>query len=135
MTCPECDSSLVSFVVPPELREHVPDEREELAICTRCLSLHPPDVADTDHARDPDPDFSRISESFPRGEAGVPTALMLGLLGSLALYRVEIEQLLEHVERNGTDPLLVIDRLAAEDSIQPRWNPERRRHQLEQLIG
>lgn len=134
MTCPECDSSLVLFIVPPELREYVPDEREELAICSRCLSLHPPDVADSDHAREPDPDFSRISESFPQGEAAVPSAVMLGLLESLALYRAEIEQLLEHVERSGTDPLLLIDRLADQNSIQPQWDPERRRHQLEQFL-
>jgi hypothetical protein len=130
MTCPECDSPLVPFAVPPELREYVPDERAELAICTRCLSLHPSESLDENS----DPDFSRISEAFPQGEAAIPMALMLGLLESLALYRAEIEQLLERVERRGTDPLLVIDRLAAQGSTQPRWDPERRRHQLEQFL-
>ena len=134
MTCPECDSSLVPFVVPPELRAYVPDEREALAICTRCLSLHPTESVDSNLDTDSDPDFSRISESFPQGEAAVPMALMLGLLESLALYRTEIEHLFERVERSGSDPLLIIDRLAVQGSIHPRWDPERRRHQLEQFL-
>jgi hypothetical protein len=128
MACPDCDSSLVPFVVPPELREYVFDGPETIAICTRCLSLHQTESVNSD------PDFSRISESFPQGEAAIPMALMLGLLESLALYRTEIENLFECVERKGADPLLVINRLAAQGSTQPQWDAERRQHQLEQFL-
>jgi hypothetical protein len=130
MTCPECNSPLVPFDIPPELREYVPEESEALAICTQCLSLHPTELSESDSASD----FSRISNSFPTGEAAVPMALTLGLLESLALYRSEIETLLEHVERRGVDPLLVIDRLTTQGSTQPQWDGDRRRRQLEQFL-
>lgn len=127
MSCPDCDESLVHFVVPPELREYAPGE--SLAICTQCLRLHPIPKNTTTT-----PDFSRISDSFPTGEAGVPMALVLGLLESLALNRAEIEQLIERVERAGADPLLLLSRLDRQGTIQPRWDIARRRHQLEQFL-
>lgn len=143
MTCPNCDSQLVSFDVPPELREYVPDTQPSLAICSQCLSLHPTDQ-DSDSNPDPEtrtetetdyaPDFGRISGSFPTDEAAVPMALVLGLLESLALHRTEIESLLERVEQSGVDPLLVIDRLARQGSVHPQWDVNRRRHQLEQFL-
>lgn len=143
MTCPNCDSPLVSFDVPPDLREYVPDTQQSLAICSRCLVLHPTEQdthsdsdpkSETESNTDHSPDFGRISGSFPTGEAAVPMALVLGLLESLALHRSEIEHLLEHVERSGVDPLLVIDRLARQGSVHPKWDVNRRRHQLEQFL-
>lgn len=131
MTCPDCDSPLVAFVVPPELHEYVPDRETTLAICPRCLQLQPTKLGANSEQT---PDFSRISDSFPTGEAAVPMALMLGLLDSLALHRSEIESLLERVERSGVDPLLLIDRLAVQGSVKPRWDVKRRRHQLEQFL-
>lgn len=131
MSCPDCDTPLVPFVVPPELREYAPTTSESLAICSQCLSLIPtPTAPDDENA-----DFSPISDSFPTGEAGVSMALALGLLESLALNRTEIEQLLERVERAGADPLLLLDRLDRQGNIQPRWDIARRRHQLEQFLN
>lgn len=128
MDCPNCDAATVAFDVPPEYREYVPAEASVVALCTRCLSLHPAEAAADE------PDFSRVSEEFPEDEAAVPFALMVGLLENLALYRSEIGELLGAVERAGTDPLLAIDRLAREPSLDPAADLSGRRRQLEQLL-
>lgn len=131
MNCSNCNISLVHFAVPSELRAYCPDGDEEaLAICPRCLSLQPTDIPISSP-----PAFERISASFPDGEAAIPMALVLGLLDSLALNRSEIEQLVEQVEREGADPLLLLDRLDHQGSVDPRWKIHRRRHQLEQLVS
>lgn len=135
MSCPECDSPLVSFTVPPDLRECAPATTETLAICTRCLTLFPAtSVSESVGDAESVPDFSRVSDSFPAGEAAIPMALALGLLESLALNRAEIEQLIERVERAGADPLLLLDQLDRQGSVNPRWDVDRRRHQLEQFL-
>ncbi|UPM43430.1 DUF6276 family protein [Halocatena salina] len=133
MSCPDCDAPLVSFVVPSELREYAPTTMETLAICTRCLTLHPPTASST--ATEEASDFSRISNAFPTGEAAVPMALALGLLESLALNRSEIEHLIERVERAGADPLSFLGELDRQGSVDPEWDIDRRRHQLEQFLG
>jgi hypothetical protein len=61
-------------------------------------------------------------------------ALVVGLLANLALYRSEISDLLERVERAGTDPLLVLDRLARDPDLEPAVDLTGRRRQLEQLL-
>ncbi|MFC7155844.1 DUF6276 family protein [Halomarina halobia] len=128
MTCPDCDAPLVAFAVPEDLAAHVPYDAEAVALCTRCLGLFevrpPVDV----------PDFSRVSEEFPEGEAGVAMAVGVSLLDSLALHRARIEALFSRVEEAGYDPLLIVDRLARQGSIQPRMDLDRRRTQLEQLL-
>ena len=129
MTCPECGSEQVTFRVPEDLREYLPEQSEFAAVCTRCLHLEPADAAPAD-----DPDFAAISDAFPAGETGAAMALAVGLLDSLALYRSEIEALLERVERGGTDPLLVLDRLDGEPRIEPSFDLGRRRTQAEQLL-
>lgn len=134
MTCPDCDAPLVSFVVPPDLREYAPTTTESLAICTRCLTLYPPTATAGADATADSPDFSPISDSFPGDGAAVPMAIALGLLESLALNRSEIEQLLERVERAGADPLLLLEQLDRQGSVDPGWDVGRRRHQLEQFL-
>ncbi|MFC4448570.1 DUF6276 family protein [Halorussus aquaticus] len=129
MTCPDCGSERVTFGVPRDLREFLPEESASATLCTHCLRLDPTDAAPTD-----DPDFSAIGDAFPGGDAGVAMALAVGLLDSLALYRSEIADLLERVERGGTDPLLVLDRLAADPEIDPAFDLDRRRTQAEQLL-
>jgi hypothetical protein len=129
MDCPACGAPAVAFAVPADLREYLPGEDPGAALCTACLRLHP--VADPP---DDDPDFSLVSDAFPGGEAAVPMAVLVGLLDSLAQYRAEIGALLEHVERAGTDPFLVVDRLADDRAIDAAADLRRRRHQLEQLI-
>lgn len=128
MDCPDCDSSTVAFSIPDEYRTHVPGEEPAVALCTHCLSLHP-----APEAVDSNPDFSVVSDAFPTGEAAIPMALVVGLLDSLALYRAEIETLLEAVERAGVDPLLVLDRLDADPSLDPAVDLSRRRRQVEQV--
>ncbi|WP_254543065.1 DUF6276 family protein [Halomarina pelagica] len=128
MSCPDCDAPLVAFTVPDDLAADVPYDAEAIALCTRCLALfesRPPAGA---------PDFSRVSEEFPEGEAGVAMAVGVGLLDSLALHRARIEALFSRVEEAGYDPLLIVDRLARQGSTQPRMDLDRRRRQLEQLL-
>jgi hypothetical protein len=128
MNCPDCGSPAVVFDVPAVYVEYVPAEQETVALCTRCLSLHPAEDAPAE------PEFSRVSEGFPEGEAAVPLALLLGLLENLALYRSEITELLQAVERAGTDPLLALDRLARDPDIDAAADLSGRRRQLEQLL-
>lgn len=130
MDCPACGGATLAFTVPPDLREYLPGGDPGAALCRTCLRLHP--------VRDPPatvPDFTRISDVFPDNEeAAVPLALLVGLLDSLAQYRSEITALLERVERGGTDPFLVVDRLAGDPSVDAAADLRRRRHQLEQLL-
>jgi hypothetical protein len=117
------------LAVPADLREHLPEASERVAVCTRCLALEPTDEPPAD-----DPDFGRISDAFPTGEAGAAMALAVGLLDSLALHRRELAALLERVERGGTDPLLLLDRLDADPELDTHFDVDRRRTQVEQLL-
>jgi len=130
MSCPDCGGDQLAVVVPSDLRELLPESSEAVALCTRCLTVEP---ADPDGATDA-PDFSAVSDAFPGGEAGVALALAVGLLDSLALYRAELSALFERVERGGADPLLALDRLAADSSVEPGFDLDRRRTQVEQLL-
>lgn len=131
MTCPECGAEQLAFPIPDDLRELLPEEPAAAAICTRCLSLEP-----ADDAPDELPDFTAISDAFPSNpETAVLLALAVGLLAdSLALYRSELATLLERTERAGVDPLLAIDRLAADPDLDPAFDWNRRQPQLEQLL-
>ncbi|EMA55240.1 MULTISPECIES: DUF6276 family protein [Halococcus] len=129
MDCPDCESETVTFAVPDDFREYVPGDETAVALCTHCLALHPaPEVA-----TDSKVDFTAVSPDFPTNEAAVPMALAIGLLDSLAVYRSEVEALLERVERGGVDPLLVLDRLAADPDLDPQVDLGRRRRQLESV--
>ncbi|WP_440763529.1 DUF6276 family protein [Natronorubrum sp. DTA7] len=129
MACSVCDSPTVSFSVPEQYREFAPAQASAATCCTRCLTVEP---ADDDTLAEPD--FTRVSNAFPTSEAAIPLALALGLCSSLATNRAAIEELLEAVERAGTDPLLVLDRLVADPELEPEIDLERRRHQIEQLL-
>lgn len=129
MDCQDCGAETVTFEVPGEFLECVPGSESVVGLCTRCLSLQP--------ATEPQetPDFDRVSREFPNNQEGaVPLALLLGLLENLALYRAEITELLTAVERAGTDPLLVLDRLAHDPAIETELDLSGRRRQLEQLL-
>jgi hypothetical protein len=130
MDCPDCGHETLAFPVAPAVREYLPGDETGAALCRRCLSLHP--TADPPASV---PDFTAVSDAFPDDEDGaVSLALLLGLLSSLALYRSEISALLERVERAGTDPLLALDRLADDPSLDPAVDLRGRRRQLEQLL-
>ncbi|WP_129114394.1 DUF6276 family protein [Halegenticoccus tardaugens] len=124
MDCPHCETTAVPFAVPADVRAHAPDGSDRAAICPTCLRVYPTDEDASN------PDFSRIGDFFPGGEAGATAALLLGLLDSLALNRAAIETLCARAERAGADPLLLLDRLTAAD-VDPHFDLERRRVQLE----
>jgi len=132
MHCPDCDVEIVTFSVPETYEECLPggtDSTAAVGLCPRCLSLEPVSSPPSKN-----PDFERLGESFPsNADAAVPMALLVGLLSNLALYRSEITTLLEAVERTGTDPLLVLDRLDRDPNIQSDIDLAGRRRQLEQL--
>jgi len=121
---------MLSFAVPDDLREYLPGEEPGAALCPRCLAVRP--------AGDPPaelPEFTTVSDAFPSTtDAAVPMALLVGLLPSLARYRSELSALLERVERAGTDPLLVLDRLADDPDVDADFDLRVRRRQLTQLL-
>jgi len=139
--CPDCGGRLVSFAVPPDLREYAPDGGGRAAICARCLRTRPAEGGQEgsgsgigpDPDPDPDPDFAAVDDAFPGGTAGVALALACGRLGSLALDRAAIVALCERAEAEGADVLLALDRLAAGD-VDPAFDLDRRRRQLADLL-
>ncbi|WP_049927910.1 DUF6276 family protein [Halopiger goleimassiliensis] len=131
MACPECGSDPLLLSVPESYREYAPGEAAVVAFCPDCLALEAVDDAGGSAA----PDFSRVSDAFPtKPDRAIPLALALGLASSLATNREAIESLLRATERAGADPLLVIDRLVADPTVEPAIDLERRAHQLEQLL-
>jgi hypothetical protein len=131
MQCGDCRTQTVVFAVPPADQEFVPGGESAVGFCPHCLALQPADSS----AVSDEPDFARVSDAFPtEPDAAVPMALLVGLLDSLALYRSEIATLLARVERAGVDPLLVLDRLAADEHIETDLDIAGRRRQLEQLL-
>ncbi|WP_254762173.1 DUF6276 family protein [Natrinema marinum] len=133
MACSECGASPVSISLPDEYRGYAPSDAAVVLFCPHCLRLEP--AAEREVSPDATPEFSRVSDAFPtRPERAIPLALALGLCSSLATNRTAIELLLREVESAGADPLLVLDRLVADPSVEPAIDLERRRHQLEQLL-
>lgn len=130
MDCPECEATTIRFPVEAALRESLPGNEAGAAICPRCLRLHP--VGEPPESPE---SFAPLGADFPaESDAAIPMAILVGLLSSLALYRGEISSLLERVEREGVDPLLVVDRLAENPDVESDVDLKRRRHQLEQLM-
>jgi len=130
MSCSHCGGDLLPFPVPPESREYLPDGTVGVGLCRDCLAMAPVEDPPADL-----PDLTALDDAFPsNADAAVPLALLVGLLDSLALHRAEITALLERVERAGTDPLLVVDRLADSYGDDAHVDLARRRHQLEQLL-
>jgi hypothetical protein len=129
MDCPKCGAATIAFEIPGELREYVPGDEPTVALCRRCLTLHP--APETEASTDPD--FTIVSDAFPRreDEGAIAMVLAVGSLDSFALYRREIEALIEQVEQAGTDPLLLLDRLADDPETEPAVDLRRRRQHLE----
>ena len=128
MECPNCRARTVVFDVSSEYRKHVPDEADRAALCPECLTLSAADGP-------ADSRFDRISSAFPTDEtAAVPLAIALGLLDSLALHRRALGELIPASEKAGADPLLLLDRLHVQGGVNPDFDIDRRRHQLEQLL-
>jgi hypothetical protein len=128
MTCPDCGAETVLVPVPDAVTDAV--GAPTVRMCTRCLSMDP-----AEGTVDTPPNLSQISEAFPEEhDAAVPMAVLVGLLDSLALHRAAITTLYEQVERAGVDPLLVLDRLARDETIETEIDLAGRRRHLEQLI-
>ncbi|GGM57925.1 hypothetical protein J2752_001056 [Halarchaeum rubridurum] len=130
MHCPRCDAATVAFSIPDDLRAHLPDDRPGAALCTRCLAVTPVDDPPTET-----PDFEPVSDAFPANdEAAVAFACLLALLDSLVLYRAELDAVAEYAETRGADVLRALERLDADESVEPHLDIDRRTRQLEQLI-
>lgn len=130
MSCPNCGGPTLAFSVPEAVRDHLPAEPEHAELCRDCLTLSPRAEPPTE-----EPDFTTILGDFPTGEAGVTAAAFVSLLDSLALHRAGIEALAARAEEQGVDVLLLVDRIAASGRIQPHFDVDRRRPQLEQILG
>lgn len=127
MDCPECGAPMVAFDVPSVASDDAPGDAA--AICSTCLTLVEADAADES------PDFSRVIEAFPDGEAGAVMAVAVGLLvDSMVLNRDTIARLLADVAERGEDPWLVLERLHASPTIRSGTDIGRARRQLEQLL-
>ncbi|SFF82208.1 hypothetical protein SAMN04488063_0423 [Halopelagius inordinatus] len=125
-TCPDCGGDLVSFAVPDGLEPHAPDA-PAAALCSNCLRTYPADAAES-------ADFGSVADYFPRGDGGAATALLLGLLDSLALNRAAIESLADRAERDGADVLLTLDRIDGDATLAPHFDVGRRRTQVGQIL-
>jgi len=144
VTCPHCDTAVVTFHVPEDLRSHAPEEATTASICPGCLvvgAVEGDGVADPDEdaaaAGDAAPEFDRVHGSFPDGEGGVAFALLIGTLPSIALHRESASALRERAEREGVDTALAFDRLVEavhEADIVPEFDLERRVRQLDSLL-
>lgn len=133
MSCPACGGDRVAFAVPPSLRPYAPDESAAATLCTTCLRV---DAVRGDAERAPIPETVEW-DPLPTGEAGVATALLLGLVDSLALRRTAVTALFEHAEAAGGDPLLTLDRLvgmADAGTVDPHVDLARRTSQLQSLF-
>ena len=130
MSCPACGGETLSVPISADLREFLPAETTAVTVCRTCLAISP-----TDDVPASVPDLTVLDDAIPtRDEAAVPLVLVVGLLDSLALHRAEITALLERIERAGTDPLLVVDRLADAYGEDAHVDLAGRRRQLEQLL-
>ena len=133
MTCPDCDGDRIRFAVPSALRQYAPEESATARLCSNCLRLTAD--AESDSAADAPPSVDW--DPLPTGEAGVATALLLGLLDSLALRREDVTALVEHAEAAGGDPFSTLDRLVAladAGDIDPLLDIDRRATQLRSLV-
>jgi len=72
---------------------------------------------------------------YNRPAATEQTDEVNGLFTAFGETTDEVETLLEHVEDRGVDPMLVLEELQADASLQPAVAIGRRRSQLEQLMG
>ncbi|MGB9964595.1 DUF6276 family protein [Halobacterium sp. CBA1126] len=130
MGCPNCGGDELAFPVPDAVREFLPDDRPAATLCATCLWVSPADDAPDEY-----PDFTRVSGALPSdGETGAVVAVLLALLDRLVVHRADAEAVATEAERRGVDVLLVLDRLAADDGLDPHLDLARRRRQLEQLI-
>ncbi|MFB6198421.1 MAG: DUF6276 family protein [Halobacteriaceae archaeon] len=130
MDCPNCGDEVIQFSIPSEVRPHLPDQRSGGAICTTCLRVIPIDDPPTTP-----PNPSTVSDAFPAdSNAAKIIFCILALLDSPARYRSEIESLISLAERKGVDPLLILDRIARDESLEPWFDVASRTRTIDQLL-
>ncbi|WP_122088107.1 DUF6276 family protein [Halalkalicoccus subterraneus] len=130
MDCATCGGETL-LVSASDLGAYLPDEPETVAVCRTCLTVAP---AETDATDDPS-DVTALSTGLPDDpDTALALALLVTLCESLALYRSEIEDLVERIELAGVDPLSALDHLQNDPTVDLALDVERRRHQLVQLL-
>lgn len=128
--CTRCRADAVGFTVPESIQEHAGIDTDYASLCRVCLTLDPMDEPPED-----DEALTIVSEAFPdETEAAATVAIVVGLLESLALNRRDIQAVIDHLEAEGVDPLLVLERLVEDTSLKPAIDLDRRVHQLGQLL-
>jgi hypothetical protein len=132
--CPECDRELTRIAVPAAVREHAPDGAAVVGSCPRCLRTVALDGT-TDADADGPLSGPAPPEAIPPGEGGAALLLAIGSLDSVALNRAAIGAFVDHAERAGADVFLALDRLAADESVDAFVDLDRRRQQLESMLG
>jgi len=131
MDCQHCGGDRVAFAVPEELREYAPGEAAAATVCASCLRVAP---VEEEAVGADDADLRAVVDGFPTGRGGAAVALLVAKLDSLALNRADISDLADEAERAGADPFLTLDRLASAPGVEPHFDIDRRRPQLEQTL-
>jgi hypothetical protein len=132
MDCSACGGAVLSVPVPDDLRGHLPGDPGTATVCRSCLLVEPFDGEPADDAIGAVANLSTALPDDP--EVAFALATMVTLCDSLALYRNELEALVSRIERSGIDPVLALDRLAADPDLDLLVDAERRRDQLVQLL-
>lgn len=130
MNCATCGSDVL-FVSAPDLGAYLPGEPETVSVCRSCLTVAPAETEPTDDRAA----VTDLSTGLPDDpDTALALALLVTLCESLALYRSEIEELVERIEQAGVDPFSTFDYLKNDPDIALVLDVERRRHQLIQLL-
>lgn len=132
MGCSACGGAVLSVPVPDDLRGYLPGDPETATVCRSCLLVEPFDDEPAEDAIRAVAEFSTALPDDPHTAFALAT--MVTLCDSLALYRNELESLVSRIERSGIDPVLALDRLAADPDLDLLVDAERRRDQLVQLL-
>ncbi len=127
-----CDRCRGETVVRPT-PEGVPvdDITTIVRVCERCLSVTPAPGEAVDRDWDP----LEVSPALPGDpDAAVRMAVLVTLLDSLALNRQAIERTVAELDAAGVDPLLALERIDADEHLDPFVDLPHRRVQLAQLL-
>lgn len=128
--CSHCRADAVGITIPERIRDHARTDSPYASVCRVCLTV---DLLEDEPTGNES--LTIISDAFPDDEeTAAMVAVVVGLLDSLALYRRDIQAVVDELEAAGVDALLVLERLAEDQSLTPSLDLDRRVHQLEQLL-
>lgn len=127
--CDRCRGETVVRPTPDDVP--VDDETRIVRVCTRCLAVTPAAGEPVDREWDP----AEVSAALPSDpDAAVGVAVLVTLLDSLALNRRAIERAVAGLDAAGVDSLLTLERIEADERLEPIIDLPRRRAQLAQLL-